>query len=104
MRLSIRGLALAGGLLWGGLMLLVGFLHLIDAGYGVSFLDMTGSVYPGFHAARSLGDWLLGSLYGFVDGGIAGLLFGWLYNLLGGRLHDGSQLQEAHTSAASPAR
>ncbi|HTQ87522.1 MAG TPA: hypothetical protein VL099_05315 [Candidatus Binatia bacterium] len=104
MRLSIRGLALAAGLLGGGAMLLTGLLHLVDSSYAVNFLEMMGSVYPGFHAARNFGDLLLGAFYGFVDGGIAGLLFGWLYNLFGGHLHEGVQLQGAHPSAPAPAR
>ena len=104
MRISIKGLALAAGLLWGGLMLMVGFLHLIDSSYAVNFLEMMSSMYPGFHAAHSFGDLLLGAFYGFVDGGISGLLFGWLYNLLAGHMHEGMEPNEAHASAAMPTR
>ena len=31
-----------------------------------------------------LGRVLLGALYGFIDGGVAGLLFGWLYSAFAG--------------------
>lgn len=104
MRLSVRGLALAAGLLWGGAILLVGFLHLIDSSYAVNFLEMMGSIYPGFHAARSFGDMLLGAFYGFADGLIGGILFGWLYNFFGDHLLAEKEFQETHASAPSPAR
>lgn len=104
MRLSIKGLALAAGLLWGGAMLAAGFVHVIDSSYASNFLGMMGSVYPGFHAARSFGDLLVGTIYGFLDGGIAGLLFGWLYNLFGGHPEEGKESHETHVSAPMPAR
>jgi hypothetical protein len=100
----MRGLALAAGLLWGGAMLLTGFLHLIDSSYAVNFLEMMGSIYPGFHVAHSFGDMLLGAFYGFADGLIGGFVFGWLYNLFAGHVQEAEGLHGAHTSAAMPAR
>ncbi|MEN6584195.1 MAG: hypothetical protein ABFD54_17255 [Armatimonadota bacterium] len=85
MRLSVKGLAIASGLLWGGCLLIVGLIHLASASYGANFLSMMSSVYPGFHGARSLGDALIGAVYGLIDGGIAGIIFGWLYNFFAGR-------------------
>ena len=52
--------------------------------YGGDFLRIVSSVYPGADTAPKLGRVLLGTLYGFVDGGIAGLLFGWLYSAFAG--------------------
>jgi hypothetical protein len=43
------------------------------------------SVYPGFQASRTILDALVGALYRVGDGGIAGLLLGWLYNTLASR-------------------
>ncbi|HTS62235.1 MAG TPA: hypothetical protein VMH28_09425 [Candidatus Acidoferrales bacterium] len=80
MRLSTKALALSFGLLWGGCLLLVGFINLAAPGYGADFLRGMGSVYPGFYASRTFGDAVLGGIYGFVDGVIGGWLFGWLYN------------------------
>jgi hypothetical protein len=48
----------------------------------VAFLDGISSVYLGFHAPRTIGDVLVGTLYGLVDGAIGGLIFGWLYDAL----------------------
>jgi hypothetical protein len=80
MKLSIRALMITAALLWGGGLLLVGLLNLASESYGLAFLQMMSSVYPGFHVSRTLGDVLVGTVYAAVDGAICGLLFGWLYN------------------------
>jgi hypothetical protein len=38
------------------------------------------SVYPGYHAARSVAEVVVGTLYGVVDGLVGGAIFAWLYN------------------------
>jgi hypothetical protein len=85
MRLSGKALAIASGVLWGGCLLMGGLMNLATPAYGVSFLHGMSSVYPGFHASRTFADVLVGAGYGLVDGAIAGLLFGWLYNLFAGQ-------------------
>jgi hypothetical protein len=81
MKLSISGLAIASALLWGGGLLFVGVLNLMVPSYGVAFLQMMSSVYPGFKASPAIGDVIVGTLYAAVDGAICGFLFAWLYNL-----------------------
>lgn len=81
MQLSIKRAMIAGGLLWGGGLLIAGLLNLAYPGYAQAFLDVMRSLYPGFHASHILGDVIVGTLYGLVDGGLAGLIFAWLYNL-----------------------
>jgi hypothetical protein len=80
MRLSIVGMAIAGGLLWGGAILFVGLIHLAQPAYGVNFLDMISSVYPWFHGSTEFGDLVIGTIDGLIDGAVAGLLLAWLYN------------------------
>jgi hypothetical protein len=80
MRVSLKAIALASAFLWGGAMLFVGLIHMAAPSYGADFLRIVSSVYPGADTAPTLGRVLLGTLYGFVDGGVAGLLFGWLYS------------------------
>jgi len=80
MKLSIKGLALASGILWGLAMLGMGLANLIWSGYGQQFLQTMASVYAGYHATRSIAEVIVGTLYGFVDGLIAGAVFAWLYN------------------------
>jgi hypothetical protein len=85
MRLSIKGLAVAGGLLWGGGILCLGLIHLASPGYGAAFLAGISSIYPGFHGARSFGDAVLGGIYAFVDGSVGGLIFAWIHNVFAGQ-------------------
>ncbi len=82
MRASIKAIALTSALMWGGCMLVVGLINLAYPSYGVQFLHIMSSVYPGADSTRTLGRVLLGALYGFIDGGIAGALFVWLYRAL----------------------
>ena len=55
-------------------------LHRVDPSYGVSFLEVTSSVYPGFHSAGSAGTLAIGTIEGLIDGGISGLVLSLLYN------------------------
>jgi len=80
MKLSLRALMLTVALLWGGAVLFCGLLNLIWPAYGVAFLQMVASIYPGYHATRSLGRVVVGTLYALLDGAVCGLLFAWLYN------------------------
>ena len=80
MKLSVKGLALASGILWGIAILGMGLANLIWGSYGQQFLQLMASVYPGYHATRSIAEVIVGTLYGFVDGLIGGAVFAWLYN------------------------
>ena len=85
MKVSLRAIAIAAGVLWGGAILFIGLVNLASPSFGLSFLQMVSSVYPGFHASRTIGDVLTGTGYALIDGAIAGLFFGWIYNLSLGR-------------------
>lgn len=80
MKFSTKGLAMASGILGGVAMLGMGLANLIWSNYGQQFLQTMASVYPGYHATRSVAEVIVGTLYGFVDGLIAGAVFAWLYN------------------------
>jgi hypothetical protein len=80
MKFSVRGLAMASGILWGVVMLVMGLANLIWGSYGQQFLQTMASVYPGYHATRSVAEVVVGTLYGAVDGFIGGAVFAWLYN------------------------
>lgn len=60
-------------------MLLVGLIHMAASSYGGDFLRMMSSIYPGADTAPTLARVLLGTVYGFIDGAVAGCLFGLLY-------------------------
>jgi hypothetical protein len=85
MSLSVKALMITCGLLWGGAIACVALVHLAIPSYGSSFLEGISSIYPGFHGARNLGDALVGTAYGLVDGAFGAFFFGWLYNLFARR-------------------
>jgi TRAP-type mannitol/chloroaromatic compound transport system permease large subunit len=72
MKLSTKALALASGILWGLAMMVMGLANLIWGSYGQQFLQTMSSIYPGYHATRSIAQVIVGTLYGTVDGLIGG--------------------------------
>lgn len=97
MKLSIRGMATAGGLLWGGAILLVGLVNLARPTYGMDFLTMMTSVYPWFHSSHTVTSVVIGTIDGLIDGAIAGCLFAWLYNTMLDLSSKAQTLQGRHT-------
>lgn len=86
MKLNLKALTLTAGILLAVAVFLTGLANLIWPGYGTTFLQCVASVYPGYDATGAFGDLIVGMLYGLIDGAVAALVFGWLYNLLvGGR-------------------
>lgn len=83
MKLSIRGAALAAGTTWGAAMLLIASAN-SACGYGGAFLTMMDGLYPGFAHDGTVWSVVVGTLYGLLDGLIAGAAFAWLYNRFSG--------------------
>ena len=79
-RFNISALALATGTFWATAILMVSVANLIWPDYGRLFLDLAGSMYPGYQPGGGLGSVIVGTLYGFVDGAFAGAVIGWIYN------------------------
>jgi hypothetical protein len=82
MKLNVEALAFSLAILWGLGVFLVGLANLTWSGYGAAFLKLLASVYPGYHAAGSFEDLIIGTLYAGLDGAVGGLIFGCLYNYL----------------------
>ena len=82
MKLNVKAMAITAGLIGVGVMLMTGLANLIwpSYAYGQTFLEIMASVYPGYNAAASFGEVIVGSLYGLVDGAVCGAVFAWLYN------------------------
>lgn len=91
MKLSISAIALTTGLLGAVSMLLVGLMNLATPAYGGDFLRMMSSIYPGFHDSRTLLSVLIGTVYGFADGAIGGLIFAWIYDWIAASTHTGER-------------
>ena len=80
MKFNIMALGITCGVIWAGAILFTGVCGLIWPGYGQTFLDMVASVYPGYKGTASIGQVVIGTLYGLADGAVAGMIFAWLYN------------------------
>ena len=80
MKLSIKALALSAAIIWGFALLIVGIVNIIVPGYAVDFLEVIGSIYPGYHPGTGISSVIIGSLYGVLDAGIGAAIFAWLYN------------------------
>ncbi len=80
MKLSVKGLAISAAIIWGAALLIMGSANMMFPGYGTNFLEVMGSVYPGYQPGTGFSSVIIGSLYGVVDAGIGAAIFAWLYN------------------------
>lgn len=79
MKLNVKALALACGLIWGfGVFLLTWWIIAFEG--PTHDLMLIGHVYRGYDI--SPGGSVVGLVWGFADGMIGGALLGWLYNLI----------------------
>lgn len=83
--ISVRGLALTIGIMWAACVFLVGVGNLMWPAFGVAFLEIPRSVYPGYASTEGLLGVIVGSLYALLDGVILGAVFAWLYNAFQGK-------------------
>jgi len=84
MKLNIKAMAFAAGIVWAFVVFVAGLANLFWSGYGAAFLKVLASVYPGYHASGKAGDLMAGVLYALVDGALFGLVFAWVYNRFAG--------------------
>lgn len=80
MKLSVKAMAAASGLLWGSAVLTVGVANLIQPRYGKEFLRLVASIYPGYHGRPTISEVAVGTGYAVVDGAVGGAICAWLYN------------------------
>jgi hypothetical protein len=87
MKLSIKSMALTCGIIWGIAIFLVGLGNQCMPPYGAAFLELTDSIYPGFHYHEDagFGSVIIVTLYGTLDGLVGGAVFAWLYNRFSSR-------------------
>jgi hypothetical protein len=79
MTLSVKGLSLSAGILFGLVVFAMTLARLWTGGGG--HLVLLVAMYPGYKV--SYPGSLIGLAYGFVSGAILGALLAWLYNKLG---------------------
>ena len=92
MKLNVKALTISAGIIWAAAIFLTGLANMAGESYGLLFLRVLASVYPGYAAAGTLGDLIVGTLYGLVDGAVCGFIFAWIYN----------QLAEKRADAVAP--
>lgn len=80
MKLSLRAFSITAGILWCAAVLLVGLANHAWPPYGLAFLELTASVYPGYQVSEQIVSVFIGAGYALVDGLVGGLIFAWLYN------------------------
>ena len=85
MKLGVTTLGMTAAIIWGGAILIVSLTNLVWPNYGVAFLDVVSSVYPGYQAGTGFGSVIIGTLYPLVDAAIGGRLFACVYNLIPSR-------------------
>ena len=77
MKLNVKALALAAGIVWGAMIFILTFWFLIF-GYAGRQLGQLSCIYFGYSVT-----WygaFIGLVYGFVDGLVCGAVFAWVYN------------------------
>ena len=80
MKFNIKAFALASGILWGLAVCVSVWLVLLFDFFPSDIINTIGKYYIGLDVSI-LGSFI-GSVYGFIDGSIGGLLFAWIYNKL----------------------
>jgi hypothetical protein len=76
-RLNVKAFAIAGGLLWGIYMLMIGWAAWLF-NWGTAFVATMSSIYIGFRPTFLGG--VIGAVWGFFDGAVAGAIIAWVYN------------------------
>ena len=82
MKLSVRAMSITSCVLWGGAVLTVGLINLIEPKYGRQFLNLIRSIYPGYQAQPNTKGVVVGTGYALLDGAVGGAIFAGLYNQL----------------------
>ena len=82
MKLNVRAMSITSSVLWGGAVLTVGLINLIEPKYGRQFLKLIRSIYPGYEAQPNLKDVAVGTGYALLDGAFGGAILAGLYNQL----------------------
>ena len=84
MKLSVKGLALSCGIVWGLAVFILTILTMYF-GYGEAFLAATAGALYSSHFSISWPGAFVGLVAGFIDGFIGGALLAWLYNAFAGK-------------------
>lgn len=76
-KLSVIGLGLSGGVFWGLSMIVAGWTSMFN--WGNAFVKVMASIYIGYEP--SFIGAIVGGIWGFGDGFLAGILLAFFYNV-----------------------
>jgi predicted ABC-type sugar transport system permease subunit len=85
MKLSIKGMLIAGAMFEAIIFLFISLMNLVLRPYGGAYLAILSSLYPGYDPVSVPIGMIVGTLYSLFVGALAGLLFGYLYNFFAAR-------------------
>jgi hypothetical protein len=85
MKLSVKALMFASGIGWALIVLVMGVLNMIFAGYGEAYLKTLAAPFPWYDASGGVGDLIIGIVWTLIVGGICGWIFALLYNAFVGK-------------------
>ena len=77
MKLNIKAMAIAFGLVWGITLFVITWWIILLEGYS-NTVTFIGRFYIG-HSLTPIGS-IIGFIWGLIDGAIGGAMFAWLYN------------------------
>jgi hypothetical protein len=80
MRINVKALAIALGIIWGAAVFLVASVNLFWPNYGAQLLELLASIYPGYKGTSTFASVITVTLYSIVDAALLGVVLGWLYN------------------------
>ena len=75
-KLSVKGLAVAFGVITAFFMLFISWAAMF--GWGGEMVDLMSTYYIGTSASWLGG--IIGAIWGFIDGAICGAIIAWIYN------------------------
>ncbi len=80
MSLNIKAMAVTIGAVWGGSFLFTGLANLLAETYGLAWLELGASIYPGYNGPAGFGSVIVVTLYAMLDGAVVGAILAWVYN------------------------
>ena len=83
MKFKVFSFGMTLAVVWAAIVFLVGLANLIWSNYGIAFLKLIDSIYPGYQLGKwGFGGVIVGTLYAAIDALVIGIVFAWLYNFL----------------------
>ena len=84
-KINVKALGLTLGIIGSSGILFLGLMSLF-LNWGTDVINLIGSVYIGYNS--TLVGIFIGTIWGFCDGAVFGILIAWVYNKISGQCFD----------------